>query len=105
MPEPPRPMPGRPGSPTDDDPAGKLWRLWRAGQCPALDSFLTQVGQLAPIQLASVLRVDAWERGHLGERVSAEAYLERFPQVRADAEAAVVLIDGEFLLRERLGDG
>src|SRR5262245_2754279 len=48
--------------------------------------------------------VDQCERWRRGERALAEAYLEQFPDLRADEHAAVDLIYGELLLREELGE-
>jgi predicted Ser/Thr protein kinase len=69
-----------------------------------VDAFLVAVGPLPPDQLAAVLRVDQRQRWQTGERVLAETYLQRYPNLRANAEAAVDLVYGEFLLRERHGE-
>src|SRR5262249_14560819 len=63
-----------------------------------------RLGSLSPTQLAATLRVDQRERWSIGERVPAADYLRRFPTLRDDAEAAVELIYGEFLVREALGE-
>jgi serine/threonine protein kinase/WD40 repeat protein len=54
--------------------------------------------------VARVLALDQWRRWKAGERISAENYLGRFPQVATDAEAALELIYGEMLVREELGE-
>jgi tetratricopeptide (TPR) repeat protein len=54
-----------------------------------------------PAALAAVLRVDQRERWQAGERVLAEAYLQKYPSVRSDPESAVDLIYNEFRLREQ----
>jgi hypothetical protein len=85
------------------DAAEQLFQLWRQGQRPDVDAFLAAAGPLPPDRVAEVLRVDQRERRLTGERIPAENYLQRFPALRASAEAAVDLIYGEFLLRERDG--
>jgi predicted Ser/Thr protein kinase len=69
-----------------------------------VDAFVAQAGPLTPLEVAAVLRLDQRERWQAGERVPAEEYLRRHPAVAASAEAAVDLVYGEFLLRERLGE-
>jgi hypothetical protein len=54
--------------------------------------------------VVSVLAVDQRQRWQRGERVPAEAYLQLYPDLEADAERALELIYGEFLLREALGE-
>src|SRR4029077_3461964 len=85
-------------------PEEQLWQLWRKGQQPDIRAFLQQVGPLPPGETVGVLRIDQRERWLLGERVLSEAYLNNFPTVRADPEAAVDLVYGEILLREELGE-
>jgi PAS domain S-box-containing protein len=87
-----------------DDAADLLLRRWREGGRPDLDTFLAEAGPLAAEALAVVLRVDQRERWRAGQRVPAEAYLLRYPAVRADADGAVDLVYGEFLLREQRGE-
>jgi WD40 repeat protein/serine/threonine protein kinase len=86
---------------TDADAAERLRRLWRQGQRPEVGAFLAEAGALPPGEVAAVLRADQRERWQAGERVPAEDYLRRHPAVAASAEAALDLIYGEFLLRER----
>jgi hypothetical protein len=86
-----------------DAAAERLHHEWRAGR-QDLDRFLAGCGELGPAALAGVLRVDQRERWALGERVPAETYLRRYPQLCGDPEAVVDLIHAELLLRERLGE-
>jgi serine/threonine protein kinase/WD40 repeat protein len=51
-----------------------------------------------------VLRVDQRQRWQSGERLPAEAYLQRYPALQADAEAAFDLVYQEFRLREQAGE-
>jgi WD40 repeat protein/serine/threonine protein kinase len=71
---------------------------------PDLPAFLASAGELSALQIAAVLRADQCAHWQAGDRVPAEAYLERYPTLQADVEAAVDLIYGEFLMRERLGE-
>jgi hypothetical protein len=87
-----------------DDPARRLWGLWRQGQKPRVEDFLGQAGIDEPGQILEVLLVDQAERFRLGEGVSAETYLDGFPTVRDNPEAAVDLIFAEYLLREEMGE-
>jgi predicted Ser/Thr protein kinase len=86
------------------DAAEDLLQRWRRGERPDVDAFLAATGPLPPDQLAAVLRVDQRQRWQAGERVLAESYFQRYPDLRADVEAAVDLVYGEFLLRERHGE-
>jgi hypothetical protein len=87
-----------------DDPARRLWSLWRQGLQPRLDDFLAQATLRDPDQLLAVLRVDQAERFRLGQWVRAETYLQACPAVAHDPERAVDLIFAEFLLREEQGE-
>jgi serine/threonine-protein kinase len=77
---------------------------WQRGERPDVWIYLAEVGPLAPDQGAAVLAVDQQERWLVGERVAAEVYLEKCPELRASPEAALELVYGEFALRERLGE-
>jgi predicted ATPase len=81
-----------------------LWRHWRQGEHPDVHAFLARFHPLAPTQLAATLRVDQRERWAIGQRVPATDYLRDFPALRDDPEAAIEVIFGEFLLRDRLGE-
>ena len=62
------------------------------------------VGKLPPSQLVEVLRADRRQRWAKGERVLAEVYLHRHPELAADPERALELVYHEVLLREELGE-
>src|SRR5262245_54614993 len=87
-----------------DTPSVRLWRLWQGGESPDLRRFLAEAGELAPAELASVLRVDQEARWRASAPVSAEDYLRSYPALVADPELALVLVYGEYLLREELGE-
>jgi hypothetical protein len=57
-----------------------------------------------PERLVDSFRSDQRRRWQRGDRVPAEAYLQSEPDLRADADQALELVYGEFLLREELGD-
>jgi hypothetical protein len=90
--------------PPQPDPARQLWLLWRQGRRPDARQFLLGAGPLTAAQVAAVLRTDQRERWQLGERIAAEVYVGEHPQLRADQEAALELVYGEFLLREECGE-
>jgi tetratricopeptide (TPR) repeat protein/tRNA A-37 threonylcarbamoyl transferase component Bud32 len=83
--------------------AHRLWRLWEQGRQPELANFLTTAGPLGPLDLAAVLRVDQQQRWRLGQHIPAEQYLQGYPEVAADAEAALDMVYAEFRLRRELG--
>jgi serine/threonine protein kinase/WD40 repeat protein len=85
------------------EPARRLWDLWRQGAGPDLAEYLGRVGRLAPLDLAAVVCVDLRERWRRQERPAAEDYLNAFPDVREDREAALDVVYCEFLVCDALG--
>jgi serine/threonine-protein kinase len=69
-----------------------------------LATFLAERGELAPAELAAVIRVDLRECWRSGKRVDAQTYLDRFPTVAADTDLAIDVIYAEYLVREQLGE-
>src|SRR5262249_1530983 len=61
-------------------------------------------GPLSPTDRAAELCADQRRRWQAGERMPAEYYLGRSPEVRADPQAALDLIFNEYLLREQQGE-
>jgi hypothetical protein len=100
----PTPRPRSPEPPDDDDPARRLWSLWRQGQQPRVADFLEHAGVHDPEEIVMALRVDQAERRRLGQWVPAEDYLAAFPAVRDDPAATVDLVFAEYLLREGQGE-
>jgi serine/threonine protein kinase/tetratricopeptide (TPR) repeat protein len=84
--------------------AEQLRRLWRQGQRPSIGPFLAVAGPIGLAHLLAVLRVDQQERWLAGERPPAESYLQAYPNLQADPDAAFQLIAGEVHLRRRLGE-
>jgi tetratricopeptide (TPR) repeat protein len=71
---------------------------------PDPDRLLANAGVTAPGTVAAVLAVDQWQRWQAGERLRAEDYLARHPAVAADPACAMLLVYGEFLVREERGE-
>ncbi len=78
--------------------------LWESGQNPDADALMTAAGVSSPGDVAKVLATDQWHRWHAGERLMVEGYFARHPAIGADAEAALILVYGEFLVREERGE-
>jgi serine/threonine protein kinase/WD40 repeat protein len=91
------------GGPADSA-CRRLERLWDAGQRPEVSHLVAEARLQAAADVARVLALDQWRRWRAGDRVPAEDYLTRFPQLAADPEAALELICGELLVREELGE-
>jgi tetratricopeptide (TPR) repeat protein len=85
-------------------PAARWLRRWQQGDAGNLDAFLASAGPLPAEQVVAVLLVEQCERWRRGQFIPAEIYLDQHPEVQANAEAAVELIYGEFLFRERRGE-
>jgi serine/threonine protein kinase/formylglycine-generating enzyme required for sulfatase activity len=79
--------------------------LWESGQNPNPDALLESAGLSLPGHVAKVLAADQWHRWHAGECLAVEDYFARHPAVGADPEAALLLVYGEFLVREERGEG
>src|SRR5271165_3539485 len=82
----------------------RLLRQWREGKRPDVADFLLGEGELEPHDRISVLRADQRLRWRAGERVPAEHYFARFPEVADEPDFALDLIYGDFLLREEAGE-
>lgn len=105
MPEPgpdSRLLTARPAGPVS--PVRRLVRRWRAGERPDVVEFLGGEQELGPGEVAAVLRADQRLRWRSGERRPAEWYFERFSSVADDADLALDLVHGEFLLCEETGE-
>jgi tRNA A-37 threonylcarbamoyl transferase component Bud32 len=82
----------------------QLESLWAQGQRPDPDALLKAAGITSPLAVAEVLAADQWQRWHAGEGVCVEDYFARHPVVATDPAAALLLVYGEFLVREELGE-
>jgi serine/threonine protein kinase len=84
--------------------ADQYRRAWAGDDTPDLTGFLAAVPDPSPDDLLEIVEIDRSERWRRGHRVSAERYLKTFPTLKADVEAALVVIYGEFYLRKELGE-
>src|SRR5262245_13493342 len=71
---------------------------------PALDQAISAVRRLSRSNWLEVVRRDQCERWRSGEKVQAESYFVRLPELRADRDDAVVLVCGEVQLRREAGE-
>jgi tetratricopeptide (TPR) repeat protein len=90
--------------PAGDSAARRLESLWDRGEQPDPHAFLAAAGVSSPGEVAAALAVDQWRRWHAGQRVPADDYLARHPAVAADPACALMLVYGEYLVREDLGE-
>jgi serine/threonine-protein kinase len=81
-----------------------LEQLWQEGEQPDPFAFLRSAGPCPPAVVAAVLGLDQCQRWHAGERLPAEEYLRRCPDLAADPDAALELVYGEFLARQAVGE-
>jgi eukaryotic-like serine/threonine-protein kinase len=88
--------PAPPDPPIATSPCGKPDAL------SSLSSLLTPGVAANTDELLAAARLDQRARWLRADRLPAEAYLDRFPQLQAD-DIALVLIYGEYLLRAELG--
>src|SRR5438477_5487948 len=56
------------------------------------------------LKLIAALRREQRNSWQSGERVAAEAYLQRHPELQAESEAVLELIYNEIVIRQRLGE-
>jgi WD40 repeat protein len=82
----------------------ELWQRWRQKQGPTLQEVLARAGELTAAQLAVALGAEQHQHWQEGKRTPAEAYLQQYPVLSTDEEAACDLVYGEFLLCEELGE-
>jgi tetratricopeptide (TPR) repeat protein len=85
-----------------ETPVEPLWQRWRQEQCPDFSD--PAAGGLSAEQALAVLRYDQCRRWQAGERVPAEKYLQTYSILKTDPDQALVLIYGEFVLRQQLGE-
>jgi urea transport system substrate-binding protein len=87
-----------------EGPAARLFDLWRSGQGPDLQAFLTEAGPLSATELTDVLCTDQRQRWLHGQRPEVDAYIAMHRAFHPGAEPALDLIFGEFLARRELGE-
>src|SRR5260370_359975 len=84
--------------------AEQLWQRWRQKQGPTLQEVLAHAGELTAAQLALALGAEQHQHWQEGKRTAAEEYLQQYPILSTDDEAACDLVYGEFLLRQELAE-
>src|SRR5262249_663704 len=100
----PRPFPVR-GPVMTQTPAADQYRKLLAHNIQLkLENFLKSTGPLTVAELAAIVLLDQEHHWRAGVGPRAENYFERFPQLRADAQIAVELIEAEYRLRQALGE-
>jgi serine/threonine protein kinase len=87
-----------------EDPVQRFYDLWRQGQQPDAHAFLATLANLPAADAQAILAVDQRERWSRGDKVTAECYVQAFPDVLSEPESALQLVYAEFLLREQLGE-
>src|SRR5215468_11201997 len=97
-------LPSPPAGSVPLDPvAERLWQRWENGERPDVYDFIELSGNLPAECLIAVLEVDQRERWQRGERVFAESYLGRFPNLTSDSRTFSLIVN-EIHLRQSLGD-
>src|SRR5438270_10298806 len=78
---------------------------WQAGQHPEIDAHLPPDPGHRLAVLPELVHADLEYRLKSGEAARVEQYLERFPELTADADAVVGLLAAEYTLRRRAEPG
>jgi hypothetical protein len=69
---------------------------WRSGERPNLEQFLPAQPSQRPLLLAELVHVDLELRLKAGELVRVEDYLARYPEMQADVEVVLKLLESEY---------
>jgi len=85
-------------------PAELYQQLWTHGDPPSLDQFLASTNNATAADICAILCLDLRENWRRKERIAAEAYLAKCPQVAGDTELALDVIFTEYLVREAFGE-
>lgn len=73
---------------------------WEAGRGrPAIEDYLPADGPARWEALRALVRVDLERRLRTGERVRAENYVQRYPELASDPAAMCELIEAEYWVR------
>jgi serine/threonine protein kinase len=78
---------------------------WRAGQRPAIETYLATCGADRQATLAELVHVELQWRLQAGEPARVESYMQRFPELADQPEAVVELIVSEYRHRHRREPG
>lgn len=77
---------------------------WDSDESPDVQQFVLNHKITELDILIDILELDRHERWARNERIRAETYLKAFPQIAEDAESALVIIYGEYYLRQEKGE-
>jgi serine/threonine-protein kinase len=80
---------------------GRFEDAWQRGERPKLEDYLHEGGAHRQVLLVELAHEDLEYRFGAGEGVRVEAYLERYPELRSDPDAALSLIAAEYAQRRR----
>jgi eukaryotic-like serine/threonine-protein kinase len=94
---------GRQSASSRENLALRLWQSWEANSEPDARQFLRDASPLGPDEIVEVLRVDQRQRWQRGKQLPAETYFKWFPNLADHPERALLLIYGEYALREEIG--
>jgi serine/threonine protein kinase len=86
-------------------PSANLCRAWQDGQAPDLPTFVAELSEVSPAELAALIRIDFAARWNQDDRPRPEEYFGLFSAVASDVELAVDIIYAEYLAREQSGEG
>jgi serine/threonine-protein kinase len=87
-----------------ETPLEELWQRWKQDQRPDRSEAAVGASQLSADEMLAVLRYDQCQRWRTGDHVPAEWYLQAYSVLKTDPDQALVLIYGEYLLRQELGE-
>jgi hypothetical protein len=74
---------------------------WQKGTPPLLDDYLSGQGEQHLVLLGELVLTDLEYRWKAGEAIRVETYLQRYPELAADAGMALRVIRAELKLRQR----
>jgi WD40 repeat protein len=74
---------------------------WQRGEQPNLADYLPADGPERQAALIPLVHIDLERRLKAGQAVRVEAYLWRYPELAADADRVVALLEAEWKLRQR----
>ncbi len=83
--------------------SGEYRKLWSNGGSPSLEQLLRLCEAMPIAKRTELLLLDQSMRWNANEPVTAEQYLELFPDIQNHSESAIDIVYSEYLVRERLG--
>src|SRR4051794_17204287 len=89
----------------EDEARIKAFELaWQRGDNPSIDDYLRGDGPARQHLLVELVHIDLEFRLKAGQPARVEAYLERYPSLAADRDAAAELMTAEWDWRRRAGE-